>query len=284
MDFNNISIIGIGLIGSSFAMALKEQGFKGRITGIGRNEENLTRAKERGIIDCYSTVPAEGIKEADLIMLAAPPGSFEQIVRDIKDNIKTGAIVTDAGSVKAEVIKKLGPLMPEGVSFVGGHPIAGKESSGMDTAEPGLFRNAVCVITPDADTDRDAMEKVLNLWKTVGAVTVIMDPEEHDLIFAAVSHLPHLAAYALINTILDIAPDILNNGGKGLKDMTRIALSPPGLWKDICACNRENILRTLKSFSSSISTMTDLIECSDWAGLEKEFIRAKEARQGIESD
>ena len=284
MDFNKISIIGIGLIGSSFALALKKQGFKGRITGIGRNEKTLLQAKEKGIIDACSTVPAEGIKDADLIMLAAPPGSFEQIIRSIKDNIKAGAIVTDVGSVKAEIIKKIGPLMPEGVSFVGGHPIAGKESSGMDTAEPGLFRNAVCVITPAENTDRDAMEKVLNLWKTVGAVTVTMDPEEHDLVFAAVSHLPHVAAYAMINAILDIDQKILHNGGKGLKDMTRIALSPPELWRDICTCNRKNLLMSLKSFTSSISKITDLIERSDWAGLEKEFIRAKEARQGIESD
>jgi prephenate dehydrogenase len=284
MDFNNISIIGIGLIGSSFALALKKQGFKCSITGIGRNEKNLMQAKDKGIIDNYSTVPAEGIKDADLIMLAAPPGDFEQIIRDIKDNIKSGAIVTDVGSVKAKIIKKIEPLMPDGVSFIGGHPIAGKESSGMDTAEPGLFRNAVCVITPSKNTNRDAMEKVLNLWKSVGAVTVTMGPDEHDLVFAAVSHLPHIAAYAMINAVFDIKPDILGNGGKGLKDMTRIALSPPGLWRDICAYNRENILRALKSLSSSISKMTELIESSDWTGLEKEFIRAKEARQGIESD
>ncbi len=283
-NFENISIIGTGLIGGSFALALKKQGFKGNITGIGRNEENLIRAKDRGIIDDYSTDPADGIKNADLIILSSPVGEFEKIIQNIKGRLKSGAIITDVGSVKIDVIRIIEPLIPKEVSFVGTHPIAGKECSGIDAADADLFINAKCIITPTPATNKEAMKKVIDLWKAIGAVTLIMNQEEHDLIFAAVSHLPHVIAYALINAIEDIDKDILKHGGSGLKDMTRIALSPAELWKDICSSNRENILKTLNSFSSTLFKMTKLIETSDWTGLEKEFTRAKGARHNIESN
>lgn len=284
MNFNKITIIGVGLIGSSFALALKQRGFKGSITGVGRREEYLARAKEKGIIDFYTTVYEEGVKDADLIMLASPVGQFEQIVNKISSSIKKGAVVTDVGSVKADIINKVEPMMPEGVSFVGGHPIAGKECPGFDAATPDLFKNKKCIITPTTRTDKDAQDRVTALWKSVEARMILMSPEEHDRIFAAVSHLPHVVAYTLINSIMDMKGDILDNGGKGLKDMTRIALSPTELWRDICACNQKEILESLKIFSSSLSGMIKLIEASDWTGLEKEFVRAKEARQSLESD
>jgi prephenate dehydrogenase len=284
MDFSNISIIGIGLMGSSFALALRKYGFTGGITGIGRREDNLIKAKELEIIDQYSTVPVNGIRDADLILLATPVGQFEKIVRDIAQNIKKGAIVTDVGSVKAGIVKKLDPLMPEGVSFVGGHPIAGKECSGISAAASDLFKDARCIVTPGSNTNNEALEKIINLWNVVGAKTLLMTPEEHDLIFAAVSHLPHVIAYALVNSIIEEDDKILHYGGKGLRDMTRIALSSEELWKDICVYNKEDILKTLRRFSSVTSRTIKLIEESDWTGLEKEFLRAKEARQLIESD
>lgn len=284
MDFSNISIIGIGLMGSSFALALRKYGFKGGITGIGRQEDNLIKAKELGIIDQYSTVPVNGIRDADLILLATPVGQFEKIVRDIAQNIKKGTIVTDVGSVKAGIVKELDPLMPEGVSFVGGHPIAGKECSGISAATSDLFKDARCIVTPGSNTNNEALEKIINLWNVVGAKTLLMTPEEHDLIFAAVSHLPHVIAYVLVNSIIEEDDKILHYGGKGLGDMTRIALSSEELWKDICVYNKEDILKTLRKFSSVTSRTIKLIEESDWTGLEKEFLRAKEARQLIESD
>ncbi len=284
MDIEKITIIGIGLIGSSLALALKKQGFNGNITGVGRNKENLIKAKEMGIVDDYSTSYSEGVLDADLIVLASPVGQFEEIARKIKDNLKKGAIVTDVGSVKAGVLKKIRPLIPEGVSFVGGHPIAGKECSGIHAATPDLFIGAKCIITPEENTNKAALDKVIDIWKKTGAVTVIMSPEEHDLVFAAVSHLPHVVAYALVNSILDMDEDILKHGGRGLKDMTRIALSPTELWRDICSYNRDDILTTLRKFSSSITHIINLFEESDWDGLEKEFTRANKARQGIEPD
>jgi prephenate dehydrogenase len=282
MDFKNITVIGIGLIGSSFALALKANGFKGKITGIGRSRKNLIKAKKRGIIDAYTTEYAEGVKDADLILLAVPVGRFETIIKSIRLSVRKGAIVTDVGSVKAGIVRRISPLMPEGVHFVGAHPIAGKECSGIRCASAELYRNARCVITPGPSTDKGALKKIMRLWKKVGSTTVLMSPAEHDVIFGAVSHLPHMVAYALVNSIVKTGNNILPHGGRGLRDMTRIALSPPELWRDICACNRKNILKSLKKFSSSVSRLTRLIERSDWTGLEKEFTKAKEARQVLE--
>jgi len=282
MDIKNISIIGVGLIGGSFALALKKYGFKGRITGIGRSEENLVHAKDRGIIDDHSTDHAEGVRSADLVMLAAPVGQFSTIAEKIKGSLKPGAIVTDAGSVKAKVIKEMEEHMPANVLFVPAHPIAGKETQGIDGADADLFVKAKCIFTPSEHTDKNAMEKVMDLWRTTGAEPTVMTPDKHDRVFAAVSHVPHVVAYALINSILDSDGNLLNNSGAGLKDMTRIAQSPAALWKDICSYNRVNILNGLKNFSSAISKMTDLIEGSDWEGLEQEFNRANRGRTTIE--
>jgi prephenate dehydrogenase len=284
MDFKHIAIIGVGLIGGSLALSLKNKGYKGTITGIGRTEENLIRAQALGMLDNYSTSHVEGVKGADLIVLASSVGHFKKIVTDIRENINKRTIVTDVGSVKTGIIKELEPLMPEGVRFVGGHPIAGKECSGIDGATAELFHSAKCILTPSVNTDRDALDKVIDLWKRIGAETVVMSPEEHDLIFASVSHMPHVVAYGLVNSLLDIDKNVLMHGGTGLKDMTRIALSSPELWRDICSYNREDILKALRTFSSSLSRMIELFEQSDWPGLEEKFKRAKEARQLIESD
>jgi prephenate dehydrogenase len=283
-SFRHITIIGVGLIGGSFALALRKHGFQGTITGIGRNTKNLSKAKKLGIIDQYTTDFSKGIKDADLIMLAVPVGQFETILKNIRLDLKKGAIVTDVGSVKSQIVKRLEPLMPKGVFFVGAHPIAGKECSGVTCASADLYENARCIITPGPATDKTALKKVISLWKKVGAQTMLMDPGEHDVIFSAVSHLPHVVAYALVNGILKVDKAILHHGGKGLRDMTRIAKSPAELWRDICSHNKKNILRSLKMFSSSISHITKLIERSDWQGLEKEFIKAREARQPLESD
>jgi prephenate dehydrogenase len=283
-SFKHIAIIGVGLIGGSFALALRKHGFKGKITGMGRNKKNLIKARKLGIIDNYTTEFTEGVKNADLIILAVPVGQFESILKNIRRNLKKGAIVTDVGSVKSQIVKRLEPLMPKDVYFVGAHPIAGKECSGVTCASADLYQNARCIITPGPGTNKTALKKIINLWKNVGAKTMLMAPEEHDVIFSAVSHLPHVVAYALVNGILKVDENILHHGGKGLRDMTRIAKSPAGLWRDICSQNKKNILRSLKMFSSSISHITKLIERSDWHGLEKEFMKAREARQPLESD
>jgi prephenate dehydrogenase len=284
MDYKKVTIIGVGLIGGSFALSLRKSGYKGTITGVGRKKENLLKARDLGVIDEFYSVPSEGVKGADLIMLSTPVGQFPHIVEGMRGHVKKGAIVTDAGSVKAEVIRKLEPLMPEDVFFVGVHPIAGKECSGVDAASSDLFNGAICIITPSVKTDKSALEKVIATWKVFGSKTVIMDPDEHDSIFAAVSHMPHVISYVLINAIMDNNGGILSHGGRGLRDMTRIALSPPDLWRDICVYNKDNILRSLRDFLSSASRVEKLIENSDWDSLWKEFQKAKAGRQILETD
>jgi prephenate dehydrogenase len=284
INFNRIAIIGVGLIGGSFGLSLRKTGFNGKIIGTGRRKENLILAKNLKAIDEYCIAPEDGVENADLILLATPVGQFPAVVKKIRNHLKKGAIVTDVGSVKAEVVKKLEPLMPEGVCFVAGHPIAGKECSGVEAASSELFSKKRCIITPGPNTDKAALKKIIRLWKALGSETIIMSPEEHDAIFAAVSHMPHVAAYVLINTIMELREDILSHGGRGLRDMTRIALSPPELWKDICSYNRENILKSLDQFSTSFLRVKKLIENSDWDQLEKEFQKAKTARQILESD
>jgi prephenate dehydrogenase len=284
MDFKSVAIIGVGLMGSSFALAIKKTGFSGKITGIGRKEANLIKARDLGIIDEYSTVPVKGIEDADLILLATPVGQFENILKDIRHQIKEGTIVTDVGSVKEEVVKRLEPMMPVGSGFVGGHPIAGNERSGINAATAELYKGARCIITSTRNTDKSSLDKVVKLWNALGSKVTIMTPEEHDTVFAAVSHLPHVVAYVLINTIMDLREDILQYGGNGLKDMTRIASSPAELWRDICSYNKDTVLQSLKSFSSSVSKTIELIERSDWTGLEKEFLKANKGRKLLESD
>ncbi len=285
-DIKKVTVIGVGLIGGSFALSLRKSGFTGKITGIGRKEENLIKAKDSGIIDEYLFAPEEGVKDADLILLSTPVGEFIRIVKDIRNHIKKGSIVTDVGSVKAKVINQIEPLMPEGVNFIGGHPIAGKECSGAEASSDNLFNNARYIITPGPGTNKEALDKVVALWKSFGSKIVSMTPDEHDAIFAAVSHLPHVAAYALVNTIMGLHgnENILQHGGRGFKDMTRIALSPPVLWRDICEYNREHMLKSLELFSSSISHIESLIKKSDWDNLWKEFQKARNGRQTLESD
>ena len=283
IGFNNIAIIGVGLIGSSFALSLRKHGFEGTITGIGRNRDNLIRAKKLSIISNWTSSHESGVEDADLILLASPVDKFKGIIEKIQPNIKRGAIVTDVGSVKADIVSSLEPLMPEEVFFVGSHPIAGKETSGISAASKDLFHNAKCIITPGPNTDREAFKKVRRLWEALGSETVVMSPEEHDFIFAAVSHLPHVVAYSLVNSIMEMDSNILYFGGKGLKDMTRIALSSPDLWQGICSFNRENLLKSLRYFSTSITKITDFIEASDWEGLQKEFRKGQKARKTLES-
>jgi len=282
MDFKKVAIIGVGLIGGSFALSLKKSGFNGRIIGIGIREDNLIKAKERGIIDEYSTTPSDGVIDADLILLSTPVGEFQKVIENTKGSIKRGAIVTDVGSVKAEVVRRLEPLMPDGSSFVGTHPIAGRETSGIENASPELFRLALCVITPTPNTDKDSLEKIVSLWRSFGSRTTLMAPHEHDRIFASVSHMPHVIAYTLMNTIIDLDENILPYSGSSLKDMTRVALSLPEIWRDICSHNRENILESLNNFSSSLLHIKGLIEKSEWDALKKEFQKAQAGRHSLE--
>ncbi len=273
--------MGVGLIGASFALAARKQGLAGHIAGFGRSEDNLRKAKERGIIDSYDLDPAAACRDSDLVMLSTPVGYFTELARKCAGSLKDGAIVTDAGSVKGRLVSELEALMPAGVRYVGGHPIAGSERSGSEAADAELFRDAKCILTPTSCSDKRAVEMVAGIWRRLGAQVITMDPDAHDRIYAAVSHLPHLLAYAMINAVADTDPAYLAYGGQGLKDTTRIAASSPEMWRDICLLNRDNLLDLMLVFQKQLDSLGRHLRAGDSASLEREFERARALRETL---
>jgi prephenate dehydrogenase len=281
MHFDKVSILGVGLIGASFALALKHHRLCKKVIGCGRNEQNLSRAKKNLIIDSFDLDPAKACNGADLIVLATPVGIFLDLTRKIRDSLKPGAIVTDVGSVKGRLVRDMEKLMPADVFFVGGHPIAGSDRSGIDAAAGDIFNNAQCIITPTALTEKNALEKVTAIWRTFGSIISLIDPEEHDRIYAAVSHLTHLLAYEIVNTVADINSAYLKFCGQGFKDTTRIASSHPELWRDICMLNKENLLEYVEIFKKNLDRVSQYLRANDSESLEEDFNKARTLRQGI---
>lgn len=278
---NKVTIIGVGLLGASFALALREKGLCKTIIGYGRSKDNLKKAKDLGIIDDYTFDLGHAAVDSDLIMLSTPVGVFLEIIRQISHYFKRGSIVTDVGSVKGKLVYDLEEAMPEGVFYVGTHPIAGSDKSGISDARADLFKSARCIITPTEKTDKDALEKVTLLWKEFGSHLEFMDPYKHDEVYAAVSHLPHIIAYSLVNTIGDIDSEFIRYAGQGFKDTTRIALSSPELWRDIVIYNRGNLIKLLDLFSRNIEKLKELLEKSDEKAIKEEFQKAKALRESL---
>ncbi len=281
MHFHKVTILGIGLIGASFALAMRKHGLCNEIAGHGRKEDNLIRAKEKGIIDSFDLDPSKACAGADLVLFAVPVGSFVDLLIKIKGALKKNSIVTDAGSVKGRLVRDMEALMPEGVYFVGAHPIAGSDRSGIDSAGADLFQGAKCIITPAEKTDREALAKIMALWETFGSVIKIINPDEHDRIFAAVSHLPHLIAYEIMNTVADMDGSYLAFSGQGFKDTTRIASSAPELWRDICLLNKDFILESIELFKRNIDRASQYLRDSDAESIERDFRKARTLREGI---
>jgi len=281
IHFNKITIIGVGLIGSSFALAMKKYKLCKHITGYGRSSENLKKAKDKAIIDSFELDPAKACVSSDLILFATPVGSFIDIVKRIGSSLHRGSIVTDVGSVKGKLVRDMEALMPEGVYFIGGHPVAGSDRSGIDTAEADIFNGAKCIITPTDSTDKIALEKVIALWKTFGSIVKLVNPDEHDRIYASVSHMPHLLAYLIVNTIADIDSSYLKFSGQGFIDTTRIASSSPELWRDICILNKDNLLESIEIFKKNLDRVSQYLRANDSESLERDFKKAWALREGI---
>jgi prephenate dehydrogenase len=284
MYFEKVTILGVGLIGASLALALKKHGLCREITGFGRREQNLRSAKEKNIIDSFEMDPAKACDGADLVVFATPVGIFTDIAEKISGALKKNAIVTDVGSVKGNLVREMEKLMPQDVFFVGGHPIAGSDRSGIDTAAAEIFRGAKCIVTPTRNTDKNALEKVTAMWKTMGSVIRTLDPDEHDRIYAAVSHLPHLIAYEIVNTVSDMNESYLAFSGQGFKDTTRIASSQPELWRDICILNKDNLLESIEIFRNNLDRVSQYLRAHDSESLERDFRRARTLREGIGQD
>lgn len=283
MYFPRVTILGVGLIGASVALAAKAHRLSGTVIGYGRTKENLERARERGIIDAFEQDAAKACADADLIVFATPVGVFRDLARQISGSLKNHVIVTDVGSVKGPLVHDMEQLLAPAGLFVGGHPIAGSDRSGIDTASASLFRQNRCIITPTRHTEQRALDSVIRMWQTFGANITLMDPEEHDRIYAAVSHLPHLLAYALMNTIADIDENYLAYAGQGFKDVTRIAASHPILWRDICRQNRENIIACIERYRNRLDRVVHCLR-DDEDSLLREFQTAQALRERIGQD
>lgn len=282
-QFRRMVIIGVGLIGGSLALACREKGIVSEVIGVGRSEQNLKDAVALKAIDSYNFRVEDAVKGADIVILATPVRSLIRLSHEIAPHLSPGAIVTDAGSVKGP-LTEIENILPQGTHFVAGHPIAGKEKSGVKAAFPQLFQDARCILTPTAKTDPDAVNTVQSMWEAAGARVLRMDPWQHDRIFAAVSHLPHVVAFALVNTLLDLEKEsagIISYSAGGFRDFTRIAASHPEMWRDICLMNRENVLEMLGRYERSIAKMKMLIQDDDAEGLYREFDKARHVREKL---
>jgi prephenate dehydrogenase len=284
LHFTQAVVIGVGLIGGSLGMILRRKGLASSVVGVGRRIENLKTAVKLGAIDRYVVDSKEAVKDADLVILATPVDTYERHLKEWGSCLRSGAIVTDVGSVKGELVERSERHMPTGVHFVGAHPIAGKEKTGAAAGSEDLFAGRRCIVTPTEQTDPQALERVQSLWQAAGAVVLTMDPYLHDKILGAVSHLPHVAAFALMNALVDIRAempvlDLAGHSGGGLRDTTRIAASSPEMWRDIFLWNRENIVTFIRAYERSLSELRKLIETGDAAGIEKTLERAKAERE-----
>jgi len=276
-----LAVIGVGLIGGSCALALKRAGVVERVVGIGRGESNLQRAKELGVVDEIATDLAGGVEGADVVLVATPVGQMPRIFEMLRSAASPDAVITDGGSTKQDVVVAaragLGKRVPR---FVPAHPIAGAERSGAEAARADLFDQRHVVLTPLPETESDAQDRVRALWLSCGAKVSSLTPEAHDRVFAAVSHLPHALAYALVQMIAE-RPDagtLFGFAAGGFRDFTRIASSSPEMWRDICLANREALLADLDAYQDMLGRMRVLLDQADGSGLERLFTSARDAR------
>lgn len=276
-----LAVIGVGLIGGSLAKALRATGIVGEIVGCGRGWPNLERALTLGVIDRATDDPARAATGADMIFIAAPLGAMQEIFNSIKGHITPNAIITDAGSVKGSVIqdalKVFGVIPP---NFVPGHPIAGTEHSGVEAAVVDLYQGRRVILTPLPNTSPKALDLVERMWLACGAVVTRMDHRHHDEILAATSHLPHMLAFSLVDSLARMKEndEIFKYAAGGFRDFTRIASSNPIMWRDICISNRDALRRTLQSFAKELNKLADALDNPEGQELLEIFTRAKAAR------
>jgi len=276
---DTLAIVGTGLIGGSFALALKQAGAVREVLGVGRNPARLTAARELGLIDRAVDWAEAG--QADCILLALPVGETEAVLKQLAPHLKVGAIVTDAGSTKVNVVAAARSALGDRFAdFVPGHPIAGSEQSGPAAARGDLYKGRKVVLTPQADTRSDAVATVTALWQAAGAQVETLDADLHDRVFAAVSHLPHLAAFALVDELAQRADGdtFFHFAASGFRDFTRIAGSSPEMWRDIALANREAVLAELDAYVAALQGLRSAVSADDADALLDIFSRARAAR------
>ncbi len=283
--FARIALIGIGLIGSSIALAARRRGLAGHIAISTRRPETLAKAGELGLGDSYDLDPAVAAKDADLVIAAVPVGASEAVAQAIAPALKPGAIVSDVGSVKQSVVRQMAPHLPPGVHFVPAHPVAGTEHSGPEAGFAELFDNRWCILTPPAGTDPAAVEKLAAFWGGIGANVEVMSPEHHDLVLAITSHVPHLIAYNIVGTAADLEAvtqsEVIKFSAGGFRDFTRIAASDPTMWRDVFLHNKEAVLEMLGRFNEDLTALQRAIRWGDGETLFNLFTRTRAIRRSI---
>jgi len=283
--FQRVCLIGIGLIGSSLARAMKLHGLAEHIAISTRSAETLAKAEELGLGDSYTLDAAAAAQGADLVIICTPMGAQAAVAKSIHDSLKPGAIITDVGSVKATTIRDIAPHLPGGVHLVPGHPIAGTENSGPEAGYAELFPGRWTILTPTEGTDADAVEKVKQLWLGCGANVEIMTPEHHDRVLAITSHLPHLIAYSIVDTADQLEDEtkkeVITFSASGFRDFTRIAAGDPVMWRDVFLTNRDAVLEVLGRFTEDLTALQRAIRKGDGDMLEETFARARAVRRSI---
>ena len=279
-----LCIIGVGLIGGSLARALKQKQACDEVVGTGRQVQNLQKALDLGVIDRFETDISLAVKGADMVVVAVPVGSMEAVFRQIKPHVTANTIITDVGSTKRSVEQAARQVWGElPATFVPAHPIAGTEKSGVEASFPELFHKRRVIITPTNTSSMAAIETVKSMWELTGADVVEMEIDHHDQVLAATSHLPHLLAFTLVDTLsrMDDKAEIFEFAAGGFRDFTRIASSDPDMWRDICLSNSGAILQMLDRFVDDLERLGAAIKANDQAYVMSVFSRAKQARDGF---
>jgi cyclohexadieny/prephenate dehydrogenase len=284
-QFERLALIGVGLIGSSIARAARAQNVVRSIVATARSPATRRRVIELGIADQVVETNAAAAAGADLVIVSIPVGQCAAVASEIAGHLKPGAVLSDVGSVKADVIRDMAPHLPKGVHFVPAHPVAGTEHSGPDAGFAELFNGRWCILTPPPASEAAAVERLSTFWQTLGAKVAVMSAEHHDLVLAITSHVPHLIAYTIVGTADDLSAvtrsEVLQYSAGGFRDFTRIAASDPTMWRDIFLHNKAAVMEMLGRFNDDLSRLTRAIEEGDGAALFDLFTRTRAIRRGI---
>jgi prephenate dehydrogenase len=281
VQFQKITIIGVGLLGGSIGLAVKQRKLAREVAGYVRREASLKDCEKAGAVDYATTDLLAAVSGADLVVLCTPLAQMCELTRQLLPALKRGAIVTDVGSVKADVVRQVAALVKRtGAHFVGSHPMAGGEKMGVTAARADLYAHAVCVVTPDKKSNASAVRAVETFWQSLGARTIRLDAAQHDLFVSRSSHLPHVAAAALVNLILHPNGPKEQTGlcATGFRDTTRIASGSPEMWRDIALANRKNLARSVDAFATELKRFQTALKKNDAKAVEKFFATAKERR------
>ncbi|PZQ47974.1 MAG: prephenate/arogenate dehydrogenase family protein [Rhodovulum sulfidophilum] len=284
MAYDRVALIGLGLIASSISHAIRRSGMATRVTGYARTAATRDEARRLGLGEIFDTA-AEAARDADLVILCVPVGAMAEVAAEIAPALKPGATVSDVGSVKGSVIAAVAPLLPEGVAFIPGHPLAGTEHSGPASGFASLYDNRWCLLTPLPGTDPRAVARLEEFWQALGANVEVMDPDHHDLVLAVTSHVPHLIAYTMVGVADDLGrvteSEVIQYSAAGFRDFTRIAASDPTMWRDVFLNNKEATLEILGRFTEELFALQRAIRLGDGDHLHAYFTRTRAIRRGI---